>query len=380
MAPSSRPDRIPWGKVFAIFTVPAVIAMLQTLLLMTSENMPLRTEWPYIALQLPIWYTWALFTPVILALGRRFPPERDTWKHNGAIHMGTALAFTVAQTIVFTALQVALSHVATATAEKLPSFPVLILHAIGARVVSGLVIYAAILAVGTALEYGRRAREREVHEAQLQTQLTSARLEALKMQLRPHFLFNTLHAISVLVHENPERATAMVARLGDLLRLSLSRNGEHEVPLARELEFVRLYLEIEQTRFHDRLQVTYDIDPSTLSAGIPDMILQPLVENAIKHGIAKRAGPGRIVLSARRNDGALELRVRDDGPGYAPAARAHGGNGNGNGTGIGLATTRARLEEMYGASQHLDVSGAVGGGCEVAITLPFRVIAESTHA
>ena len=172
-------------------------------------------------------------------------------------------------------------------------------------------------------------------------------------------------------HHTPQGPPVWGARLGDLLRLSLSRDGEHEVPLAREREFVRLDHEIEQTRFQDRLCVTYDVDPATLGAGIPDMLLQPLVENAIKHGISKRAGPGSIALSAHRSDGSLELRVRDDGPGYRPAERAPSGSG------IGLATTRARLLEMYGASHSLRVSSAAGGGCEVAIALPFRVVAES---
>jgi LytS/YehU family sensor histidine kinase len=281
-----------------------------------------------------------------------------------------AIAITVAHATVFTAIQIWVSQITMGPSEKYPGFAVVLAQTVPARIVSGLVTYAAILAAGTALEYGRRERERQVREAQLQTQLTSARLEALKMQLRPHFLFNTLHAISVLVHESPESATAMVARLGDLLRLSLARNGEHEVPLARELEFVRLYLEIEQTRFQDRLRVSYDVDPAALGAAVPDMLLQPLVENAIKHGISKRAGPGRIELSAHRTDGTLELRVRDDGPGYAPSPRSS--HGNGNGGGIGLSATRARLLELYGDAQRLDVSGAPGGGCQVAITLPFR--------
>ncbi|HEV2129507.1 MAG TPA: histidine kinase, partial [Longimicrobiaceae bacterium] len=196
-------------------------------------------------------------------------------------------------------------------------------------------------------------------------QLTRAQLDVLKMQLHPHFLFNTLNAISALMHRDVPAADRMLARLGDLLRLSLEKAGTQEVTLRDELEFLEPYLEIEQTRFGDRLKVEWTIDSEALDAMVPHLILQPLVENSIRHGIAPRAAPGRIEISAQRSNGSLQLEVRDNGRGLNQGDQMRS-------TGVGLSNTRARLAQLYDGSHSFEVGGAPEGGVVVAMEIPFR--------
>ena len=186
--------------------------------------------------------------------------------------------------------------------------------AVLSRLLGDAFIYAAVLGVATTLGYHRRFRERELRTAQLEAQLALAQVQALKMQVHPHFLFNTLHAVTVLIREDPAAATRVVTRLGDLLRLTLSRATTAQVSFRRELEILTLYLEIERTRFHDRLEITYDVQPATLGALVPDLILQPLVENAIRHGVSPNAGTGRIEVRSRRDGDWLTSRFATTAP------------------------------------------------------------------
>jgi sensor histidine kinase YesM len=231
---------------------------------------------------------------------------------------------------------------------------------------STLFTYWAILGVIYAFNYYRKYREHELKASHLETQLAQAQLQALKMQLHPHFLFNTLHAISSLMRKDVEAADSMITRLSDLLRLTLETTGVQEVTLRQELEFLERYLEIEQTRFRDRLTVRMEIEPETLDARVPNLILQPLVENAIRHGIAPRSAPGWIEIRATHDDRMLHLQVRDNGPGLPPDLEAEMKEG------VGLANTRARLEQLYGAAQRFDLNNAAEGGLIVSLTLPFR--------
>jgi LytS/YehU family sensor histidine kinase len=189
------------------------------------------------------------------------------------------------------------------------------------------------------------------------------------MQLNPHFLFNTLHAISALVHKDVEAADRMIARLSDLLRYALESTDAQEVPLRQELGFLNRYLEIEQTRFGDRLTVRLDIAPETLDALVPNLVLQPLVENAIRHGIEPRAKPGRIDLRARRENGRLKLEVCDNGVGL-PSGRIPE-------EGVGLSNTRARLQQLYGEGHCFELGDAPGGGLMVSVELPFRAAGDA---
>jgi two-component system, LytTR family, sensor kinase len=240
--------------------------------------------------------------------------------------------------------------------------------AVLSRLLGDAFIYAAVLGVATTLGYHRRFRERELRAAQLEAQLALAQVQALKMQVHPHFLFNTLHAVTVLIREDPAAATRVVTRLGDLLRLTLSRATTAQVSFRRELEILTLYLEIERTRFHDRLEITYDVQPATLGALVPDLILQPLVENAIRHGVSPNAGTGRIDVRSRRDGDWLMLEIRDNGAGLA--------EGRTRPDGIGLTTTRARLERLYGNRQELTLDNLAEGGCVARIRIPFQLTAD----
>jgi LytS/YehU family sensor histidine kinase len=205
-------------------------------------------------------------------------------------------------------------------------------------------------------------RIRELTASRLESKLATAQLEVLRMQLQPHFLFNTLHAISALMYRNVEGADRMVARLSDFLRLSLDTAGMQEVPLKREMEFLDKYLDIEQVRFGDRLQVSRAIDPETLDRLVPNLVLQPLVENAVRHGIAPRASGGRIDISASMRQGRLIVEVLDDGLSAADPIRE----------GLGLSNTRARLEQLYGSDARLELGSAAEGGFRVRLTIPVR--------
>ncbi len=215
--------------------------------------------------------------------------------------------------------------------------------------------YSAIIGLSYALDYRRESQARAIKEATLETRLVEARLQTLQAELHPHFLFNTLHAISTLVHTSPDAADRMISRLSDLLRLTFDGTGAPAVSLQEELEFLQKYLEIEQIRFQDRLSVLYDVDSETLDAEVPRLILQPLVENAIKHGVSPRSGRGLIQISSRVRDNALWIEVRDNGVGIDVHARSrlH--------TGVGLSNTRARLECLYGTAHRLEFSEGTDG-------------------
>jgi sensor histidine kinase YesM len=221
-----------------------------------------------------------------------------------------------------------------------------------------------MLGVAHALNYHRLSRERALRTSQLEARLAQAQLQLLKMQLHPHFLFNTLNSISALIHHDVELADRMVARLGDLLRLALQHFGAEEVPLRQELEFVLSYLEIEQARLGPRLRFQLDVEEGAAEALVPTFLLQPLVENAIRHGVAARPLGGRVEVRARREASRLSLEVRDTGPGPAPGEPAEG---------VGLSNTRARLGRLYGEEYQFELAGGPGGGAVVRVVIPFRV-------
>ncbi|MDR2981374.1 MAG: histidine kinase [Puniceicoccales bacterium] len=227
-----------------------------------------------------------------------------------------------------------------------------------------LPVYLALVSMAHALCFYRRSREREMRALALESDLAQARLAALRMQLQPHFLFNSLNAIAELVHKNPEKADAMLVALSNFLRLTLDTAGEQEVPLRRELEFAERYLEIEQVRFGERLQVLYEIAPETLAAPVPSFLLQPLLENAVRHGLNAQGAPLRLVIRTALHGKKLFLGVADNGPGANTSAQ------NPTRTGIGLTNTRRRLEELYGKEAHLRIRQ--DNGFAVEIELPLK--------
>jgi LytS/YehU family sensor histidine kinase len=228
---------------------------------------------------------------------------------------------------------------------------------------TGILTYWLVVGLYQSMHFYQVAMERQTIAAQLETQLSHAELENLKSQLHPHFLFNSLHAIGVLMQEDVDAAGRLLVSLGDLLRMALERR-ENEITLQSELEFVGKYLEIEQTRFHDRLKVHMDIPPDLLGVYVPSLALQPLVENAIKHGFSVDSTAGRLEITAKLHNGSVRLCVRDDGPGPAPGSRLR--------FGVGLTNVRSRLKQLYGDESSLELIGGDGRGCEAIITIPLR--------
>ena len=307
-------------------------------------------------------YLWALGTPLVLWLAERFPVEGRLWRRNLPIHLLFATAFVC---VISGSLHV-IYHFLFAHAPGRPYNPVATLRWIIYNSSENYGIYGLLVLLNQVSRYYRRFREGELRASRLQTQLTSAQLEALKMQLQPHFLFNTLHSISALVHRDPDSADRMIARLGDFLRLTLENSGAQEVSLQKELEFLTCYLEIERVRFQDRLTTSVEVEPAALDAPVPNLILQPIVENALRHGIAQTRGPGRVEISAKRDNGSLRIRVRDNGPGLAAITRQDDGLKEG----LGLSNTRARLEQLYGAAHRFELENAPGGGLLVTLEIP----------
>ncbi len=239
-------------------------------------------------------------------------------------------------------------------------------------ILNHFVLYFAVLAAGFARDYFLRYRARleesvrlQAETARLHAQLADARLGALRAQLNPHFLFNTLHAISSLVERDPRGVRRMIARLSELLRYSLEESDEHEIPLRQELSVLDRYLEIMRIRFQGSLDVAVDVDAGVQDALVPNLVLQPLVENAVKHGVSKVEGAGQIIIRGRRDGDRTVLTVRDNGPGLGEA-QAPGEEG------VGLRNTRARLEQLYGSAQSLTLRDVDGGGLIAEITLPFQ--------
>jgi signal transduction histidine kinase len=305
---------------------------------------------------------WAVITFITFALSRRYRIDRKPRFIAVLVHTmaGAFLAFAEV-VITYTALG---RGTEPFVATFLQGYPMNIL------------LYWLLVGVGHGLEYYRFYRQREAHTAYLAARLAQTELEMLKSQLHPHFLFNTLHAISALMHRDVRAADRMIARLSELLRVSLDYSGTQEVSLHEELAFLEPYVEIERVRLGERLTVDYDIQPTVLDARVPHMLLQPLVENAIRHGIAPRAQPGHIRITARGRRNMLDLEVIDDGPGMPPGRPPNGRLGLASATrsGVGLANTRARLEQLYGDQFSFEPRNAPGGGFRVALTIPFRPV------
>ena len=317
-------------------------------------------------LNLAFWFIPAAMAPLIFGLVQRYRIDEQRVKAI-AVHACAALLFTVVHAVGMVAVRALLWGT-----PPLGWFTALQrLHLTNLDWL--LMTYTTVVGFTYAIGYHREARDRAVHEAQLQANLMEARLKTLEAELHPHFLFNTLHAISTLVHTNPDSADRMISRLSDLLRLTFDRSGAARVPLQEELEFLQKYLEIEQTRFQDRLSVQYDIDPATLDAEVPRLILQPIVENAIKHGVSPRSGPGLVRIASKTDAEHLWLEVRDNGVGLSGSARTQFRSG------VGLANTRDRLECLYGEAQKLEFSEGEGG-LTVRIALPLQRSAIPTEA
>jgi two-component system, LytTR family, sensor kinase len=315
-------------------------------------------------IELVYWNVWAVSTPLVVALAKRFPLTGQRFVSHIAIHtvtsfmmgpLGSVTAYFLSRGL----LGLLFRMTDPGALRLLSTFTVSVLS----MSFTGILTYWLVVGLYQSVHFYQAAMERQTIAAQLETQLSHAELENLKSQLHPHFLFNSLHTIGVLMQEDVEAASHLLVSLGDLLRMALERR-ENEITLRSELEFVGKYLEIEQTRFHDRLKVRMDVPPDLLGVYVPSLALQPLVENAIKHGISVDSAAGRLEIAAQRNNGRVSLRVRDDGPGLAPGSRLR--------FGVGLTNVQSRLKQLYGEESSLELTRGDGRGCEAIITIPLR--------
>lgn len=308
------------------------------------------------------WYVYALLSWPALLVARRFPPEGANPWRTGGIHLLAALAFSLAYVGLRSLVGLAHSHFIGEPVTYGEIFRPLLLNTFPYN----LLIYGVIVTISHALDYYRKYHERTVHALELEKHLTEARLQALLRQLKPHFLFNTLNGIASLMHSDVNAADKMLVRLSELLRLTMHHRGQPLTPLREEIAFIEKYLEIERIRFRDRLAVEIVVAPGVLEAEVPSLIIQPLVENAIRHGIEPQARPGRIVIEARREPDGVVLIVRDNGGGVP--------EGGFKREGIGLANTRERLRELYGDKHAFELRNHPEGGLEVRLLLPSQVL------
>jgi two-component system LytT family sensor kinase len=319
--------------------------------------------WRAIAMEGPAWLTYAALTPVIFALGRRLPLPRARLGRHAVVHLLAALAIGV----LYACIATAASRAFTPIPRTMPFARMALSWYLSALPLTTLA-YFAILGVGAALTHLNEARRREMDTVRLSAQLAEARLGALQMQLHPHFLFNTLNAITVLARDGDTTGvTRMLTLLSELLRDVLRVDASHDVPLSEELVFGRRYLDIELVRFADRLSVRESVAEETRQLLVPAFVLQPLIENALRHGLAPRAAGGTVEIGARVVDDLLELWVRDDGVGL------RAGWSGADDYGIGLSNTAARLAELHGDKGALIVRPAPGGGTVAIVQLPVRV-------
>ncbi len=312
---------------------------------------------------------WALVTPLVFLLARIFPIDRNTVRFHLPLHLLFSLLVGISVRVVFLLCQMVIPDIR-------PMRPLTMDKAMSDIVTSfdyQAMVYWVILAIHHGALYYRKYQEGKWISAQLETQLLQAQLSGLRMQLQPHFLFNTLHAINALMYESKDRASEMIVRLSEFLRLSLDNTGEPEIPLDREIDFIERYLEIERARFEERLNVEYQIDPLALDCLVPNLLLQPLVENSIKHGISRISGGGKLRITAIRRNQELLIFVANSGPFLSSDPLKAPEVSLQQRRGIGLANTSARLRALYGDGHSFELRNWHEGGVEACISIPVRI-------
>jgi hypothetical protein len=359
LPPGRAAARQPPGLLLPAFGAATTLALLiATQNYFTYQMAGRPRPWPVlVALELPVWYVWLLLSPGIFWLSRRLPVNGPRRWRNLLLHLPlSALTVFVGLLLIFV---VKGPFLQVPPGVPWPTLVLLEYRRIFAMIIP---IYFVVLGAAHAVRYGRENERRAVREAELATLLERAQRDLLRMQLQPHFLFNTLHAVSALMERDVPAARRMLTRLGDLLRLALDDDSRHEVSLEEEIEFLDRYAEIQKIRFGGRLAVTYDVAADARRLLVPRLVLQPLVENSITHGLSRLERPGRVTVEARRRDGHLVVRVLDDGVGLEGGALAR--------EGVGIGNTRARLEQLYGGAHRFAIANLPGGGCEVRIEIP----------
>ena len=340
-----------WTFALAAWTLIGVLFASQTYIGSSYTQRPLT--WAHaLTIGITAWYVRAALSPIVRALARRFPVSRRQLADRLSLHLAAGLAWSVVSAV-------AIQSVLTALVGR----PRRALSPVELQ--TSLLTYAVLVGLTQGFDYYRRKRDQQLAASRLEARLATARLDLLRMQLNPHFLVNALHEISKLIHEDVKRAERMVEDLSELLRLSLRYAGEPEVPLSEEVGFLRRYLDLEQMRFQNRLETGVNVDPDALDARVPNLILQPLIENAVRHGIAPRLERGRVEVRGRADGEALVLEVYDEGLGVGPQACKER-------DGSGLRNTRERLLESYGAAHRFEMTDLAGGGLCVRLELPLR--------
>lgn len=304
------------------------------------------------------WYVWAILSIPILLVARRFPPEGAHPWRTAAVHLAAALVCS----LVYVLLRSLVGLVHGRLVDEAVTFAEVFRPLLVRTFPFNLLIYGVIVTISHAIDYYRKYHERTVHALELEKHLTEARLQSLLRQLKPHFLFNTLNGIASLMHRDVNAADKMLVRLSELLRLTMHHPGQPLTRLREEVAFIEKYLEIERIRFRDRLTARVEVDPAVLEVQVPSLVLQPLVENAIRHGIEPRPGPGHIDIRVRREGNRLLLVVHDNGAGMPPGGFTR--------EGIGLANTRERLRELYGDDHEFLLGNHPEGGLEISIRIP----------
>ncbi len=347
-----------YGLIWGVWTVVALFFSTQVYMMSYAERQPIRYAQGFLV-QATACYLWALATPLVLWFSRRFRIDRSNWIRRVLIHLLLSLALVS----VLLALHLVIYMFLLGRAGNITPFRVF--SSIYYNLDRWLLFYWFILLMSHAFNYYNSYRQGELKAAQLHTQLVQSQLEALKMQVHPHFLFNTLHSISALLSKDADGARKMITRLGDFLRLTLENSGSMEVTLKQEIEFLNGYLEIERIRFQDRLTTDIHVDPEVLDARVPNLILQPIVENAMRHAIGNSTS-GRVEVTAVPRNGVVRIVVKDNGPGIQ-ADRTLEAN---RGRGLGLANTRARLVGLYGEAARFELTNDPSGGLIVTLEIP----------
>jgi two-component system LytT family sensor kinase len=346
-----------WVLAFLLWTLIGLCFAGQLYLSRAKIGQPV--SWGFaIGRALSDWYVFALLSIPALWLARRFRIERGHWVSSVFIHIVGSIVFSIGWMLV----RAIIEQWESGLTENPVSFSDAFSHALVATFFFNLLIYSVVVSISHTAAYYTKYQDHAIQTAELEKRLTESRLQALQMQLNPHFLFNTLHAISALMHKDVEAADRMIARLSDLLRYALESTDEQEVTLGQEIQFLDRYLEIEQTRFGSRLQVVKKLDPETLQVLVPNLILQPIIENAIRHGIEPHARTGIIEISSRQENGQLVMQVRDNGSGLN-SRQPHR-------EGVGLSNSRARLEQLHPGKHRFEFT--TDNGLLVTVAVPWR--------
>jgi two-component system LytT family sensor kinase len=357
-----------WGLLTLIATLIGLLNFSVALNAWRAEGVLRSAKYPLL-LELTGAYSFFVLLPPVLALTRRYPIAGPSWRRHLSLHVLAFVPFSIAHTLVMWGSRVVLYRLLGWGPYDYGDMRYRFPMEAGKALLGYLGVQAAVALVG----FVRREQDRKLAAARLERELFEARLAALKMQLNPHFLFNTLNMIASQVREEPARAEAMIAHLADFLRLTLRHSQAQQVPLATELEFLDAYLVIMKARFEERLLVERQIDPGAGEALVPQLLLQPLVENAITHAMVDRRQPARLRIGATKLGARLQLVVEDNGPGIAADGQPLVGRG------VGLTNTAERLRHLYGEDQALTLATPDGGGLRLEITLPYRRAVEDAE-